>query len=278
MPQILAVVLVDQVIFNALPLEIIVPVADQIAQNAVTAAAEITEQLLKSVDVPQVLPDAVEHRSAILRRREMPCLLREHSTRRLQVCVVHVLQQAVEIIHIVQLLLPAGIQDADNVLPTRKRIREKPPHTAAPLRLLVRRYDLLHSLQSVRIKLRFPIRILREEKQRRIVSGFRLNHHGVLLQLLRVIRQLFEVGADLAPIHGGEIGFQPRLLRGLIPLPVIIIAGNRLVPEKHIPDGGLVSEVCAEIRLDAAFGRVDLQPGQNGERFRLLPVALLRLR
>ena len=52
---------------------------------------------------------------------------------------------------------------------------------------------------------------------------------------------------------------------------LIRLIGDLLVAEKETPDPCLMSQIFGKIRLDAAFGRVDLQSRENGQALRLLP-------
>ena len=56
--------------------------------------------------------------------------------------------------------------------------------------------------------------------------------------------------------------------------PGLRILYQRLIFEKGTALDGLVGQVLIQIGADAALSRVDLQPGEDGQCFRLLPAAL----
>ena len=49
---------------------------------------------------------------------------------------------------------------------------------------------------------------------------------------------------------------------------------QRFIFEEVAALDGLMGQILIQIRADAALGRVDLQPGENGQCLRLLPAAL----
>ena len=62
-----------------------------------------------------------------------------------------------------------------------------------------------------------------------------------------------------------------RLIPGT---PGLHLLYQRFIFEKVAALDGLMGQILIQIRANAALGRVDLQPGENGQCLRLLPAAL----
>ena len=120
--------------------------------------------------------------------------------------------------------------------------------------------------QLIGIQLFPPVRLLGSKgKQFFVLGGLCLDARRVLFQLLCQIRQALHVGVHLVPIHLFEkrlyLGRMGRLIPGT---PGLHFFYQRFIFDKVAALDGLMGQVLIQIRTDAALGRVDLQPGENG--------------
>ena len=98
------------------------------------------------------------------------------------------------------------------------RLDEQKPHT--PLRFLIISDKLSHSLQQARVQPFLPVGIGCKGKQADVREALDRQLLQVFFQQIGVIGQLFQIGADAVPIHGGEELLHLLLPGGLIPFPI----------------------------------------------------------
>ena len=184
-------------------------------------------------------------------------------------------EQGVQLVRIVCILLPSGIQDALHIaLPLflLQRNAAGPDAGEAGIVILQQR---IYRRQLIRVQLLPPVRLLGEGKQFFVLGGLCLDARRVLFQLLCQIRQALHIGVHLVPIHLFEkrlyLGRMGRLVPGA---PGLRLLCQRLIFEEGTALDGLVGQVLIQIGADAALSRVNLQPGEDGQCFRLLPAAL----
>ena len=133
----------------------------------------------------------------------------------------------------------------------------------------------IYRRQLIGVQLLLPVRLPGEGKQFLILGGLCLDARRVLFQLLRQIRQALYVGVHLAPIHLLEKRLHLDRMGRLVPgTPGLHLLYQRFIFEEVAALDGLMGQILIQIRADAALGRVDLQPGENGQCLRLLPAAL----
>ena len=97
----------------------------------------------------------------------------------------------------------------------------------------------------------------------------------MLFQLVGQIGQSFYVGVHLAPVHLVKERLELCGVGGLVPGPP---GGGVLrqifVLQKGRPLHRPLAQKVLQVGPHAAFGRVDLQPGEDGQQLRLLPATL----
>lgn len=90
------------------------------------------------------------------------------------------------------------------------------------------------------------------------------------------IRQTLHIGIDLAPVGIVEKCFDLVAVLFLIPGPAVGlgILDKVAILQKQISLIATAVEICVQIRLNSAFGRVDLKASQDRQSFCLLPTVL----
>ena len=195
----------------------------------------------------------------------MPCLLLHGLPQSGHLFRRQAAEQSVQLVRIVCILLPSGIQNALHIaLPLflLQRNAAGPDAGEAGIVILQQR---IYRRQLIRVQLLPPVRLLGEGKQFFVLGGLCLDARRVLFQLLCQIRQALHVGVHLVPIHLFEkllyLGRMGRLVPGV---PGLRILCQRLIFEEGTALDGLVGQVLIQIGADAALSRVDLQPGKDG--------------
>ena len=195
----------------------------------------------------------------------MPCLLLHGLPQSGHLFRRQAAEQGVQLVRIVCILLPSGIQDALHIaLPLFLLQRNAAGPDAGEAGIVISQ-QRIHCRQLIGVQLFLPVRLPSEGKQFFVLGGLCLDARRVLFQLLCQIRQTLHVGVHFAPIHLLEKRFHPGGMGRLIPgAPGFHLLYQRLIFEEGTALDGLVGQVLIQIRADAALGRVDLQPGENG--------------
>ena len=195
----------------------------------------------------------------------MPCLLPHGIQQGGHLFRRQAAEQSVQLVRIVCILLPSGIQNTLHIaLPLflLQRDAAGPDAGEAGIVILQQR---IYRRQLIGIQLFPPVRLPGEGKQFFVLGGLCLDARRVLFQLLCQIRQALHVGVYRVPIHLFEKRLYPGGMGRLIPgAPGLRLLYQRLIFEEGTALDGLMGQVLIQIRTDAALGRVDLQPGENG--------------
>ena len=183
-------------------------------------------------------------------------------------------EQGVQLVRIVCVLLPSGIQDALHIaLPLFLLHRNAAGPNAGETGIVILQ-QRIHCRQLIGVQLPLPVRLPGEGKQFLVLGGLCLDARRVLIQLLCQIRQALHIRVYRVPIHPLEKRFYLGRMGRLVPsAPGLRILCQRLIFEESTALDGLPGQILVQIGADAALGRVDLQPGEDGQCFRLLPAA-----
>ena len=124
-----------------------------------------------------------------------------------------------------------------------------------------------------------PIGLLGEGEELVIPGGLGFDSRRVLFQLKGQIRQALQIGVYLVPVDFFEKGFDALLVGLLIPGPACLLSvlHQIFILEERCPPHPPLFHILIQIRADAALGRVDFQPGQNGQHLGLVLKALALL-
>ena len=114
-----------------------------------------------------------------------------------------------------------------------------------------------------------PIGLLGKGEELVILGGLGSGDRRMLFQLKGQIRQALQIGVYLVPVDFFEKGFDALLVGLLIPGPACLLSvlHQIFILEERCPPHPPLFQILIQIRADAALGRVDLQPGQNGQHF-----------
>ena len=197
---------------------------------------------------------------------EVPCLLLHGLPQSGHLFRRQAAEQSVQLVRIVCILLPSGIQNALHIaLPLFLLQRNAAGPDAGETGIVILQQRSYHR-QLIGIQLFPPVRLLGSKgKQFFVLGGLCLDARRVLFQLLCQIRQALHIGVHLVPIHLFEkrlyLGRMGRLVPGA---PGLRILYQRLIFEEGTALDGLVGQVLIQIGADATLSRVDLQPGKDG--------------
>ena len=164
-------------------------------------------------------------------------------------------EQGVQLVGIVCILLPSGIQNALHIaLPLFLLHRNTAGSDAGETGVVIPQ-QRIHRRQLIGIQLLLPVRLPGEEKQILVLGGICLDTRRVLFQLLCQIRQTLHVRVHLAPIHLLEKRLHLGRMGWLIPgTPGLHFFYQRFIFEKVAALDGLMGQVLIQIRADAALG------------------------
>ena len=241
----------EQLLF--LPVGVLVlHITDDVSEDAVAAEAEIGQQIVYIFKFRQPFPQ--EALPCIL-VHEVPGLLPHglpqsgHPFRR------QVAEQGVQLVGIVCILLPSGIQNALHIALPLFLLHWNAAGPDAGKAGVVIPQQRIHRRQLIGVQLLPPVRLPGEGKQFLILGGLCLDARRVLFQLLCQIRQTLHVGVHLAPIRLFEKRFHLGGMGRLVPdAPGLCLLYQRLIFEEGTALDGLVGQVLIQIGADAALG------------------------